>query len=79
MYSLRNADRFDNYREITARFDSIGKCGHAIKRGDLIGYNRRHGARCSACWANWKAENLEAAQYEAACGYEPNRGTFGDY
>lgn len=32
-YFSRDANRFDNYREITAKFDSTGKCGHAIKKG----------------------------------------------
>jgi hypothetical protein len=62
--SLRTADRFDNYHEMLARFSSTGKCGHRIRRGDLIGYNSRHGAQCSACWASWKAENAEADAIE---------------
>lgn len=68
-YISRSADRFDNYREITAKFDSLGKCGHQIKRGDRIGYHRTHGCQCADCWARWSAENAEAAQYEASNGY----------
>jgi hypothetical protein len=75
----RNADRFDNYREITAKFASTGKCGHAIQAGDRIGYNRQHGCQCSSCWARWSAENAEAAQYEAANNSYEDRGMFGDY
>lgn len=60
---LDNADRFDNYREVWARFPSIGKCGHQIKKGDKIGWNKRHGVYCSACWAQWKAEN-DAADHD---------------
>ena len=61
---LRTADRFDNYREITAKFDSTGKCGHEIKKGDRIGYNKDHGCRCSVCWDKWYAENKEAEMIE---------------
>lgn len=57
---LRNADRFDNYREITAKFDSTAKCGHPVKKGDRVGYNKLHGVRCSACWEKWCAENAAA-------------------
>ena len=62
---LRTEDRFSNYREMASRFDSPGICGHAIKKGDLIGWNRRYGARCSDCWSTWKAENAAAAADEA--------------
>ena len=69
MYYNRNSDRFDNYREITARFDSTGKCGHLIRTGDRIGWNRKHGAQCADCWAKWTVENREADLIEA--GYMP--------
>jgi hypothetical protein len=68
--SLRTADRFDNYREITAKFDSKGKCGHDIKKGDRIGYNRNHGCRCTDCWDSWVRENHEADMIEL--GYMPS-------
>lgn len=61
---LAVADRFDNYREIRAKFDSTGKCGHAIKTGDVIGWNKRHGCQCSSCWSRWVAENREADAIE---------------
>lgn len=70
MRQLRTADRFDNYREITAKFDSTGKCGHAIKKGDRIGWNKRHGCQCASCWSRWVAENREAAAIEQ--GYMPS-------
>lgn len=70
MRRLRHADRFDNYREITAKFDSVGACGHQIHKGDRIGWNRGHGARCADCWATWSAENREADMIEA--GYMPS-------
>jgi hypothetical protein len=64
--SLGRADRFDNYREIAARFDSVGACGHPIKKGDAIGYNARAKVcRCSTCWSKWVAENRAAAADEA--------------
>lgn len=66
--SLRTADRFDNYRTITARFASTGKCGHPIKQGDTIGYNKQHGCQCAACWERWSAENAAAAADEAMMG-----------
>ena len=53
--------RFEDYREIEARFDSAGTCGHTIKRGDPIGYAPRYRqTQCAACWARWVAENREA-------------------
>ena len=62
---MRNQDRFSNYREMTSRFASVGKCGHQIKQGDVIGYNRTHGAQCADCWLRWKAENA-AADFDEA-------------
>ena len=62
--SLRTADRFDNYRQIAAKFASTGTCGHAIKKGETIGYSRLHGTRCAACWSQWAGENAAAAQDE---------------
>jgi hypothetical protein len=69
-YFSRNANRFDTYREITAKLDSTGKCGHAIKKGDRIGWHPKHGAYCTACWTRWVAENREADAIEA--GYLPS-------
>jgi len=66
-YANRSENRFDNYREIKARFDSTGQCSHAIKRGDRIGWHKRHGAQCAQCWLSWKTENAEAAAIEAGC------------
>jgi hypothetical protein len=68
---LKTADRFDNYREIIAKFDSTGLCGHPIKKGDRIGYNRNHGCRCSSCWSSWVAENREADMIESGCMNSP--------
>lgn len=53
--------RFNQYREIAATFDSVGTCGHPIKRGDRIGYARGVGrwdraeTQCAACWSAWRA------------------------
>jgi hypothetical protein len=67
-------DRFDNYRTIEARFDSLGSCGHQIRRGDQIGYNPRNKrTQCPACWARWTAENREADALEfcgSDCAYD---------
>ena len=63
---LSRSDRFNNFREIVARFASTGKCGHAIKKGDVIGWNpRTKSVYCTDCWAKWVAENREADAIEA--------------
>ena len=66
--SYRNggyADRFDNYREIEARFASTGSCGHEINKGDRIGWQPKlKKTQCAACWQRWVAENAEADMLE---------------
>jgi hypothetical protein len=74
-YRSRGQNRFENYREITAKFDSKGSCGHAIKRGDVIGWHKTHGAKCPDCWSTWSAENAAAAQDEAM--YAASYGAYG--
>jgi hypothetical protein len=68
------APRFDDFREITAKFDSKSTdCGsatggHEIKKGEIIGYcrkNRNSHTVCDTCWAKWCAENAEADAIEA--------------
>ena len=63
--------RFSDFHGLTARMDSAACINgpHAIKRGDQIGYSRRHGAVCAACWSRWCAENAEADAYEARYGF----------
>ncbi len=64
----RNSDTFDNYREIDARFASTGTCGHAIGKGDRIGWHPSlKKSQCAACWSRWVAENAEAAAMERGC------------
>ena len=59
------ADRFDHYREIDARFASTGSCGHAIAKGDRIGWHPAlKKTQCADCWARWVAENAEADMLE---------------
>ena len=65
-YYSRSADRFDNYRQITARFNSVGACGHGVAKGEQVGYHRSHGVQCAACWAKWQSENAEAAMLETS-------------
>lgn len=65
-----NSNRFDNYREIISKFDSVGSCGHEIKKGDRVGWSRKYGCECASCWERWVAENREADAIEA--GYLPN-------
>lgn len=62
---LKKADRFDNYKEISAKFDSVGKCGHEIKKDDRIGWNPSHGCYCPHCWNKWVSENREADLVES--------------
>jgi hypothetical protein len=61
---MRGGPRFYDYREIGARFDSTGACGHPVKKGDTVGYNRRGGVQCTDCWRRWCAENAEADAFE---------------
>lgn len=64
--------RFSDHREIDAKFDSIGSCGHEIRKGDRIGYARKGGkshTSCAACWRKWAAENAECDAIES--GYMP--------
>ena len=57
--------RFDDYIGITARFDSDGSCGHAIRKGDAIGWTRRtRETQCADCWRRWSVENAEADAIE---------------
>jgi hypothetical protein len=64
----RTADRFDNYREIDARFASTGTCGHAISKGDRIGWHPSlKKTQCASCWSRWCAENAEADMLERGC------------
>jgi len=37
---MTHSPRFNDYREIVARFDSIGACGHPVKKGDYAGAER---------------------------------------
>ncbi len=64
----RHDDRFDNYREIDARFASTGSCGHAISKGDRIGWHPSlKKTQCADCSRRWVAENAEAEAYERGC------------
>jgi hypothetical protein len=59
-------DRYDNYRQITARFAGQATCGHPIRKGDVIGWNvRLHKTQCADCWRKWSAEVREEAAAEA--------------
>jgi hypothetical protein len=63
MYGKRYAG---DPRWITARFDSQGACGHAIKRGDRIFfYPNGKKALCQNCGEPAHAEFVAAAQDEA--------------
>ena len=64
-----SADRFENYREIDARFASTGSCGHTIAKGDRIGWHPRlKKTQCADCWARWVAANAEADEQERTSG-----------
>lgn len=62
--ALKRADRFDNYREIRAGFAGHGVCGHPVAKGDVVGWSKRHGVRCTQCWTAWVAENRAADEDE---------------
>ena len=73
-----SSPRFYDYREITAKFDSKStSCGsavggHAIKKGDAIGYARKGSqshVHCKDCWRSWVAENAEADYLESQNRY----------
>ena len=58
--------RFNDYREVVARFATVGtRCHHEIRPGDRIGYAPRskHWI-CADCWRAWAHENAEAAYWE---------------
>lgn len=53
--NLKSASAPTSFREIVARFDSVGTCGHAISKGDRIGWQRTiRETRCADCWAELK-------------------------
>lgn len=57
----RTDDRFNNYRELTARRAETASCGHVVKAGDRIGWHPAlKRAKCAGCWERWKAENAAA-------------------
>lgn len=72
-----NEPRFNDYREITAKYagkstacgSKVG--GHEITIGDLIGHWFGKGGisptktMCAACWSSWCCEN-QAADYDEA-------------
>lgn len=62
--AMKREDRFDNYRERRANVAGHGACGHAVAKGDVIGWNHRHGVRCTKCWTAWVAENRAADEDE---------------
>ena len=64
-----SADTFENYRDLKARFDSDGGCGHAIKKGEWIGLHvRTKKTQCAACWDQWKRDYNSMKFDEMMCG-----------
>jgi hypothetical protein len=59
--------RFDDLREMTARFASMGACGHAIKQGERIAYGRG-AAYCETCYRKWASEVQEENDYSDRYG-----------
>lgn len=66
-----SARNFNQYRELVAKFDSAGTCGHPIARGDVIGFSRlgrwsSPQTQCAQCWDAWKrsvaSDDFDAAQ-----------------
>jgi len=48
------APTFDQFKHLTAKFPSLGRCGHQVNKGDHILWNREHGAYCSECSRKWR-------------------------
>ena len=71
---MNTSDYFDNYRDILAKFDSTGSCGHAIAKGDAIGYNpRNRKTSCATCWHRWQydvAAESSMEQFGTDCAYD---------
>ena len=57
--------RFNDFRELVSKFNSVGKCGHEIKKGDTIGWYKHGGTYCNQCWEKWKAE-VRSEEFDAA-------------
>lgn len=55
---LASLRRPETWRQIYARFDSRGDCGHALVKGTVILYHKTDGTRCTACGVP-KAEEAE--------------------
>ena len=52
-----------SFKEITARFQTTGSCGHLIMRDDVIGYDRAGmRTRCETCWRNMKERAARGEQ-----------------
>lgn len=50
--------RFADFRPITAKYASIGTCGHPIAKGDLIGFApKAKETCCRPCLTRWQGEN----------------------
>lgn len=68
MSRYSSAGNFDNYRTIEARYNNTATCGHEVKKGEYIGWNRRtKETQCPDCWRRWQSENAEAQAYEDSC------------
>ena len=61
------SDTFRDYRQIVAKRSTpagLTACGHAVRSGDIIGWNARlKRVRCQPCWDRWCREN-EAADFD---------------
>lgn len=63
------ARSYNQYREIAARFESKGTCGHEIHKGDVIGYSPAPRkwldaeTQCAECWRKWSADVANEQEY----------------
>ena len=65
-----SADRFSNYRELSARRAELGSCSHPIQIGDRIGWHPKlKKTYCAECWRRWVNENDEAERIERQSPY----------
>lgn len=55
------------YSELWAKYDSVGDCGHPIKKGEHIGFNFYYKkTKCKACWQTEK----DAIRAEQLAGFQ---------
>lgn len=66
---FRNADTFDGYRRMDAKFDSVCRCGLPILRGERMAYNPySKRAICTGCLNAWAESVADEERYMSSIG-----------